>query len=88
MKIACTGHRPNKIGGYKIPNPTYDFIVESTKKIFDQLKPEYVIVGGALGFDQWTAEVCIQLGIPFHTYVPFIGQEKCGQKNHKIDTKI
>ena len=53
MKVSCTGHRPNKIGGYKIPNPTYDFILASAKQILLQLNPECVNVGG------------VQLGIKF-----------------------
>ena len=80
MKISCTGHRLNKIGGYKIPNPTYDFILASAKQILLQLNPECVNVGGAIGFDQLVAELCVELKIPFHTYIPFLGQEKMWPK--------
>lgn len=30
----------------------------------------------AQGVDQWSAKICLKLGIPFIAAVPFIGQEK------------
>ena len=30
----------------------------------------------ALGIDQWAANICIKLGIPFTAAIPFLGQEK------------
>ena len=29
----------------------------------------------ALGVDTWAAQLCVELGIPFDAYVPFVGQE-------------
>jgi len=75
MIAAFTGHRPNKLGGFKIPNPIYNFINDEITRTLTDLKPKKVITGMALGVDQWAAEVCIKLGVPFVAAVPFRGQE-------------
>lgn len=73
MIYAGTGHRPNKLGGYGV-------IAVSQLEAFAsnqlaRLKPELVISGMALGWDQALAAACVARGIPFHAYVPFRGQE-------------
>lgn len=73
--VAGTGHRPDKIGGYNPHNPVRASVFLETESILMKLKPNYVITGMALGFDQLLAEVCIGLGIPFVAAVPFEGQE-------------
>ena len=65
-----------KIGGYQLPNPTYNYICRETQRLLLQLKPDKCISGMALGFDQYAAAVCVKLGIPFIAAIPFIGQEK------------
>lgn len=76
MKIlAGTGHRPPKLGGYKLPNPIYIKVCQQTEKILLEEKPDKVISGMALGFDLWLAHVAIKLGIPVLAAVPFDGQE-------------
>lgn len=75
MIVAFTGHRPNKIGGYKLPNPTYNYICQQIEKTLQELKPEKIISGMALGVDQWAANIAVKLGIPFLAAVPFEGQE-------------
>ena len=75
MIIAGTGHRPSKIGGFSIPNPTYNYICKETEKILLQEKPDKVITGMALGFDTILANTCIKIGIPFIAAIPFKGQE-------------
>jgi len=74
--VAFTGHRPNKLGGYKLPNPTYVYVCQQIEKTLIQEKPDETIVGMALGIDQWAANICHKLGIPFTAAVPFLGQEK------------
>ena len=77
MIISYTGHRPNpKLGGYKVPNPIYNYVTNELRRILQELKPDKAISGMALGFDQYAAWVCVELGIPFVTAVPFVGQEK------------
>lgn len=73
--IGGTGHRPSKIGGYILPNPTYNYICQQAEKILLQEKPDKVISGMALGFDMWLANIAIKLGIPFIAAVPFMGQD-------------
>lgn len=76
MRIAFTGHRPNKLGGYG-PSEIQDKVRAAIR---DYLKsklgqPLLVISGMALGVDQWAAEEALALGIKFTAAVPFIGQE-------------
>ena len=75
MIVAFTGHRPNKLGGYKTPNPTYNWVTFRLDEELRLLKPDYAISGMALGVDQWAAQVCVDLKIPFLAAVPFAGQE-------------
>lgn len=76
MILGITGHRSGKMGGFKIPNPTYNFVMDETQKNILELKPEKIITGLAIGFDTWVAELCIKLNIPFIAATPFIGQER------------
>lgn len=73
--ISFTGYRPSKIGGYALPNPTYIKICQETEKLLLELKPDAAYNGAAQGFDQYSANVCIKLGIPIIFCIPFIGQE-------------
>lgn len=75
MIVAFTGHRPDKIGGYKLPNPTYIHICQQIDKALRELKPEKVITGMALGIDQWAAMIAYKLKIPFLAAIPFENQE-------------
>ena len=75
MIVAFTGHRPDKLGGFKLPNPTYSYVCQQIEKSLIELKPEKVISGMALGVDQWAASIAHKLGIPFIAAVPFAGQE-------------
>lgn len=74
MILAVTGHRPDKIGGYK-PNPLREWVRAQIRAALEDLKPERGITGMALGVDQDFAEACVALGIPFTAAVPFEGQE-------------
>lgn len=74
-----TGHRPNKLSykgqsGY-VDNPLTLWIREKIKEILIEIKPEKAISGMALGTDQISAQICIELGIPWIAAIPFIGQE-------------
>jgi isocitrate lyase len=85
MIIAFTGHRPNKLGSYKLPNPTYIHVCQQIEKVLKELKPEKVISGMAQGTDLWAANIAYKLNIPFIAAVPFIGQEKAWpEKSQKI----
>jgi uncharacterized phage-like protein YoqJ len=75
MIVAFTGHRPDKLGGYKLPNDTYIKVCRSIDKALKELKPEKVITGMALGVDQWAAMIAYKLGIPYLAAIPFENQE-------------
>lgn len=76
MIVAFTGHRPNKLGGYKVPNPTYRWVYWRIEEELEFLKPSHAISGMAQGVDLWAAKICYDLKIPFTAAVPFVGQEK------------
>jgi len=76
MIVAFTGHRPNKLGGYKLPNPTYLHVCKQIDKTLQELQPSQVISGMALGIDQWAANIAIKSNIPVLAAIPFEGQEK------------
>lgn len=76
MIVAGTGHRPNKLGGYNLPNPIYNYVCQQTEKILLELKPDKIISGMALGFDQYFVNIAIKLNIPVLAAIPFEGQEK------------
>lgn len=75
MIVSITGHRPNKLGGYKVPNALYNSVINGLNYAFDTLKPDFVITGMALGTDQWAAELCLKRGIKYIAAIPFQGQE-------------
>lgn len=70
-----TGHRPNKIGGYNPMNPVRVKLRQLMREKLEQLAPEKVYSGMALGIDQDFVSVCLDLKIPFVAAVPFRGQE-------------
>lgn len=74
MIIAGTGHRPDKLGGYS-PHTNKKVLAFATKTL-EYHKPSLVLSGMALGWDSALAQASINLNIPFHAYVPFIGQEQ------------
>jgi uncharacterized phage-like protein YoqJ len=73
MIVAGTGHRPDKLGGYS--QQAFDKLVSIATYFLQARKPELVISGMALGWDQALAEAAIQQNIPFDAYIPFVGQE-------------
>ena len=88
MIVAFTGHRPDKLGGYKLPNDTYIKICRDIDWLLKELNPEKVISGMALGVDQWAANIAYKLGIPFVAAIPFEGQElawpEASQKTYRV----
>jgi uncharacterized phage-like protein YoqJ len=76
MIVSFTGHRPNKLSGYKLPNPTYIHVCQQLDRVLREVKPDKAISGGALGIDQYAANICFKMGIPVIFAIPFLGQEK------------
>lgn len=71
--VAGTGHRPQKLLGFGArANST---LCRFTRAWLEALRPECVISGMALGWDQALATAAVELAIPFVAAVPFEGQE-------------
>lgn len=79
FSVAVTGHRPEKLGGYR-PNPTRDHVHALLTTVLTSLHAHiptlHAISGMALGVDQLYAHICTRLQIPFSAYLPFDGQER------------
>jgi uncharacterized phage-like protein YoqJ len=76
MKIAITGHRPNKLGNdYDLISGLIMRIRNRLHEIVNEQKPTFMISGMALGIDTLWAELAIELDIPLIAAVPFEGQE-------------
>jgi uncharacterized phage-like protein YoqJ len=73
MIIAATGHRPNKLGGYHLS--VFTTLCNVADDYIEQNRPEHIISGMALGWDQAVAQVATLKGIPWTAAVPFKGQE-------------
>jgi uncharacterized phage-like protein YoqJ len=86
MILSITGHRPNKIGGYK--NEIFSALAGFAMKSLQGIKPDKVITGMALGWDQAVAWACINLNIPYIAAIPCYGQEKVWQKRYQIAYKL
>ena len=61
MKIAVTGHRPNKLWGYNYDHPNYRKLKDIFKKILKENNCTEVITGMALGVDQVFAQAVLEL---------------------------
>lgn len=64
------------MGGFKTPNPIYDYVMTELRRRFMELKPTELISGFAIGADQMSVEIAIELGVDFTAAIPFVGQEK------------
>ncbi len=71
--IAATGHRPQFCGGYS--EEAHNRRVALATAVLLRLKPDHFISGMAEGWDQATAQACVDLSIPWTAAVPFEGQE-------------
>jgi uncharacterized phage-like protein YoqJ len=85
--VSVTGHRPDKLGGYS--DAVYFQLLSFAEKSLLNIKPDRVISGMALGWDQAIAEAAAKLKIPFWAAIPFKGQEckwpvKSQDKYHRL----
>lgn len=75
--IAGTGHRPNKLGyEYDGVGVYSNAIRYAIQQHINTLKPDKIISGMALGFDQILAEVAITNKIPLVCAIPCANQEQ------------
>ncbi len=82
MKIAITGHRPNKLGNeYNQNGPISQWIKNQLIQIVKDKNPTQMISGMALGVDQIWALIAVWYNIPLLAAIPCIGQEKVWPKS-------
>lgn len=75
MQLGITGHRPQKLGKGFNDYFFHRHIKEHLLVKIQDLAPDVIYTGMALGVDQWTAEVAIKCGIPFVAALPFKNQD-------------
>lgn len=80
MKVAFTGHRPNKLVGNYDSNSVgrrklRDLIAAKLWELHEVTPITMVITGGALGVDQDAARVAYIKSLPFAVYAPCIHHE-------------
>ncbi len=94
MKIAITGHRPNKLGNdYDLNSPLIQWIKNEINKILVQYyyypNELELITGMALGIDTLFAKIAIENNIPFIAAIPCKNQwSKWIQKSIEIYQNI
>lgn len=72
MIICGTGHRPKYLPCKY--NEKHPWLINLNLRIEDklnELKPQAVISGVAIGFDTWLAQAALRLKIPLWCYIPF-----------------
>jgi len=74
MKLAGTGHRPDKLGGWDVP-AAHGRVIDLGLAVLEQLEPSEVMSGMACGWDMALAEAAVMKGVPFVAAIPFEGQE-------------
>lgn len=75
IKLAATGHRPNKLGGYW-DSPLQQWLRVEMRRETLNAEPDEMISGMAIGIDTMFAQLALDLGVPLTCAVPFKGQEK------------
>lgn len=76
MVVAFTGHRPPKLDMAWDGRSSADVAIRADMTDWLlELGCTDVITGMALGIDTNAARVAYQMGLPYHAYVPFKGQE-------------
>lgn len=76
VKIAVTGHRPHKLGGYNAKG-NFKAIRRHMRDFLSEAPDGELILysGGALGIDQFWMEVGLHLGLPVIAALPFEGYD-------------
>ena len=77
MKIAVTGHRPNKLNNeYDMDGPHSEHIRNELQEAINALSPTLMISGLALGVDTIWALLAVKNNIPLMAVIPFPSQDK------------
>ena len=85
MKIAITGHRPNKLGNdYDLISNLVRHIKGELQSIINEHKPTQLISGMALGIDTLWAKLAIENNIPLLAALPCQNQDKMWPQKSKL----
>ena len=88
--LACTGHRPNKLGNeYDYVGPYSTYIEKELLLAIEHFEPVSIVTGMAVGVDTIWARCGIKAGVNVLAFIPCEGQEKIWPKKaqelyHKI----
>ncbi len=74
-RIAGTGHRPQKLGGFQDISNINRKLLNVARAMLEELQPRAVLSGMALGWDQALALAAIELQFPLKAVVAFNGME-------------
>jgi uncharacterized phage-like protein YoqJ len=75
VRLAGTGHRPDKLGGYEHLEHIESRLLDLCRAALERHRPDQVISGMALGFDIALADAALERGIGLIAAVPFEGVE-------------
>jgi len=70
VKLGVTGHRSDKLGGYTAFD-AHEMVKVFMREAIALFAPTELVQGGALGVDQWAAEMAIEAKIRLVSLVPF-----------------
>lgn len=71
MILAVAGHRPKSLGGYSAL--ALSALNNFALTVLKQHRPDYLMIGMALGWDTACANAAVEMGIKFTAAVPFEG---------------
>ena len=81
----CTGHRPHRLGGFT--RQTYSRLRALATEYLVDAKPDEVVSGMALGWDQAFAYAAIDLRIPVTAAIPFDDYETMWPGSSRLEYK-
>lgn len=90
MRIAITGHRPNKLDNdYNFDKSLSKIIIRELQKLIDTHRPTEIISGMALGIDTIWAILALKNGIKLTAALPCLQQEsKWSESSRKLYHRI
>ena len=83
MRIAVTGHRPNKLWGYDYHHPNYIRLGSTLRNLLIKHDATLAISGMALGVDTIFALVALKLGTPLESAIPCQNMDKLWRPESK-----
>lgn len=86
-RVAVTGHRPTKIGGYDFYNKKRINLRKLMKQELSSYEELIGLSGMALGVDQDYVHVLLDLSLDFEAFIPFIGQESSWPMKSQLEYK-